>query len=190
MASEKPTLIPTSRDRLRASSKPILRALASAHDAITRAGYVVGASLVAFMAASFCYEVVARYAFGAPTSWANALVSYALCVAIFIAMPELTRLNAHIAINLLVDRLSPRNAARLSQLIRLLAVVACALAAAICINETWRQYLDNIDTISVYPVPKWWITAFIPYGMLSASIYFTRQLCGEQTTDADERGLL
>src|SRR5262245_21445792 len=93
------------------------RKLADLHDALTAASFAASAAVLAAIAFSFCYEVVARYFFGAPTSWANAFVSYFLCAAIFLAVPELTRRRAHVAINLLLDRLAPRPADMLTRLI-------------------------------------------------------------------------
>jgi TRAP-type mannitol/chloroaromatic compound transport system permease small subunit len=81
------------------------RRLAGLHDAITSASFAVAAAVLGTIAFSFCYEVAARYFFAAPTSWANAFVSYLLCAAIFLAIPELTRRRAHVAINLLLIRL-------------------------------------------------------------------------------------
>jgi TRAP-type C4-dicarboxylate transport system permease small subunit len=151
-----------------------------AHDRVTQASYNFGLVLVAFMVLAFCYEVTARYGFDAPTSWASALVSYALCLAIFSAMPELTRTGAHVAIGVLIDRASPQAARRLAMLIRLLAALACLFAGAICLNVCWEEYRDGIETMSVYPLQKWWITLFIPYGLLSSSLYFLRQVLGEE----------
>ena len=131
---------------------------------------------MAAIAFSFCYEVAARYFFAAPTSWANAFVSYLLCAAIFLAVPELTRRRAHVAINLLLDRLSPQRAAMLNRVIRAAGAAACLLAAWITGNATLDQFNLGIDTISAYPIPKWWVSIFIPYGMLSSGLYFLRQL--------------
>ena len=39
------------------------------HDRLTKAGFALAAVLVAGIAASFCYEVVVRYFFDAPTAW-------------------------------------------------------------------------------------------------------------------------
>jgi TRAP-type C4-dicarboxylate transport system permease small subunit len=131
---------------------------------------------MAAIAFSFCYEVTARYFFSAPTSWANAFVSYLLCAAIFLAVPELTRRRAHVAINLLLDRASPQGARVLNRLVRAAGAAACLLAAWIGANETLNQIALGITTISTYPVPKWWVSIFIPYGMLSAGLYFLRDL--------------
>ena len=156
------------------------RRLAELHDAVTRASFAGAAAVLAAIAVSFCYEVAARYFFAAPTSWANAFVSYLLCAAIFLAVPELTRRRAHVAINLLIDRASPQWAHRLTRLIRLAGAVACLLATWISANATLDQIALGIDTISAYPIPKWMVSIFIPYGMLSAGLYFLRDLIGDE----------
>ena len=43
-------------------------------------------------------------------------------------------------------------------------------------NATLDQFNLGIDTISTYPVPKWWVSIFIPYGMFSSGLYFLRDL--------------
>ena len=156
--------------------QPLWRRLADLHDAITAASFAGSAIVLAAIALSFCYEVVARYFFAAPTSWANAFVSYFLCAAIFLAVPELTRRRSHVAINLLLDRLPPSRALALNRLIRAAGAVACLLATWIAANATIEQISLGIETISAYPVPKWWVSIFIPYGMLSAGLYFVRDL--------------
>ncbi len=155
------------------------RKLADLHDAITSASFAGAAAVLGAIAFSFCYEVAARYAFDAPTSWANAFVSYLLCAAIFLAVPELTRRRAHVAINLLVDRLSPKSALQLNRVIRASGATACLLATWISGNATFDQFALGIDTISTYPIPKWWVSIFIPYGMLSSGIYFLRDLLSD-----------
>jgi TRAP-type C4-dicarboxylate transport system permease small subunit len=163
---------------------PILQRLAGWHDLVTQASFAASAAVLAAIAVSFCYEVAARYLFSAPTSWANALVSYLLCAAIFLAVPELTRRRAHVAITLLLDRLAPRPALLLSRLIRGAGTAACLLAAWFTANATLDQFVSGIDTISAWPVPKWWVSIFIPYGMLSAGLYFLRDFI----TDEAARG--
>lgn len=158
---------------------PFWRRLADLHDAITSASFAGAAAVLGAIAFSFCYEVTARYAFDAPTSWANAFVSYLLCAAIFLAVPELTRRRTHVAINLLVDRLSPGSALLLNRVIRASSTAACLLATWISGNATFDQFALGIDTISTYPIPKWWVSIFIPYGMLSSGLYFLRDLLSD-----------
>jgi TRAP-type C4-dicarboxylate transport system permease small subunit len=155
------------------------RRLAGLHDAVTSASFAGSAAVLGAIAFSFCYEVAARYFFAAPTSWANAFVSYLLCAAIFLAVPELTRRRAHVAINLLLDRLSPNRAAVLNRTIRAAGATACLLATWISANATLDQFNLGIDTISTYPIPKWCVSVFIPYGMLSSGLYFLRDLVSD-----------
>jgi TRAP-type C4-dicarboxylate transport system permease small subunit len=167
-------------DTTASGMRPVWRKLAGLHDALTSASFAGAAALLAAIAFSFCYEVAARYFFAAPTSWANAFVSYLLCAAIFLAVPELTRRHAHVAINLLLDRLSPKRAALLNRVIRAASAMACLLATWISANATLEQINLGIDTISSYPIPKWLVSIFIPYGMLSSSLYFLRELLSDE----------
>ena len=159
---------------------PFWRKLAGLHDALTSASFAASAAILAAIAISFCYEVAARYFFSAPTSWANAFVSYFLCAAIFLAVPELTRRRAHVAINLLLDKLPAGQAILLTRAIRAAGAAACLLATWITANATLDQIAIGIDTISAYPIPKWWVSIFIPYGMLSSGLYFLRDLLSDE----------
>ncbi len=154
--------------------------LAAGHDALTRAGFVGAAVCLAAIVGAYCYEVVARYFLSAPTVWANALVSYALCAMVFLAMPELSRQKAHIVLNLLPDRLSPQRAASLQRVIRFVAVAACLFAAWFSADATISQYAQGIETMSAWPIPKWPLSMVIPYGMLSTSLYFLRQVSSNE----------
>jgi TRAP-type C4-dicarboxylate transport system permease small subunit len=154
----------------------LLRQLAAAHDLVTRAGFGAAALCVAVITGSFCVEVVARYFFNAPTSWATPLVTYSLCAMIFLALPELTRQAAHIAINILVDKASGTVAHVLRGGACVLAAVACLLAAWFSADASWGQYEQDIWTQPPFDVPKWSISLLIPYGMLNAALHFLRQL--------------
>ncbi len=162
--------------------------LSSAHDAVTAASFQLAVMCLGIISVAFCYEVVARYAFNAPTVWANPLVSYLLCAMIFLALPELTRTSQHISINILIGALSAPIAALLQQVIRAIGLVACIFAAWITAGETGAQITGNIWTISYFPVPKWLISIFIPYGLLSAALYFLRQIAGDRASPIEETG--
>ena len=146
------------------------------HDAITRSGHKLAALIVILIAVAFCYEVGARYFFNAPTSWANALVSYLLCPLIFLAMPEQTRRHAHIAITVLVDRTEKKWRRLWRILISAIAAATCLAVFWISANETWTQFRDGVLTVATFEIPKWWLSIFIAYGLLSSALYFLREL--------------
>lgn len=162
-----------------AGRRGLLGELARAHDAVTVASFQLAVACLGLIALAFCYEVVARYVFNAPTVWANPIVSYLLCAMIFLAMPEMTRTAQHININILVDALPAASARFMVIIIRLIGCAACLLGAWITGTETSAQLASGIQTISFFPIPKWIVSIFVPYGMLSAGLYFIRQLLGE-----------
>ncbi len=69
---------------------PIAR-LAAAHDALSSLGFAIAAGCLGIIVCSYCYEVVSRYFFNAPTIWAGPLVAYMLCALVFLAAPDITR---------------------------------------------------------------------------------------------------
>jgi len=160
--------------------------IGAAHDVVTGIGFGGAALCNALIAVSFCYEVVSRYFFNAPTEWATPLVTYSLLAMIFLALPELTRRAAHIVINLLLDRATGTSARVLHAGIRVAAATACLLAAWFSADATLGQFGQRVWTNPPLAVPKWVISAFIPYGMLSAGIYFLRQLFTGRMPSASE----
>lgn len=162
----------------------MLKRLGEFHDRLTAAGLACAAAFVALIAAAFWYEVVSRYFFSSPTVWAYAVAGYALCPMIFLSMPAMTQRGAHIAICYLVDRLPVAYGRILARTLIFIAAAVCLVCAWICAEETWRQYLREVETISAFPLPKWWISVFIPYGMLLSALHFLRQFAGRAPVPA------
>jgi TRAP-type C4-dicarboxylate transport system permease small subunit len=150
-----------------------LRAL---HDRVTAIGFAGAAISVGLITFSFWYEVIARYFLAAPTVWAYAVASYALCPMIFLAMPEMTRRGAHIVIEYLVESLPRKLQQPLARTVTLATALVCLMGAWITGAETWRQYDQGIETVLALAIPKWWVSIFVPYGLLSSAIYFFRRL--------------
>jgi len=173
----------------RSGRRGLLKSLADFHDGLSAISFQLAVGCLGVITVAYCYEVAARYAFNAPTVWANPLVSYLLCATIFLALPELTRTSEHISINILVDALPPPVAAVFNQLIRLVGSFACMLGAWITMTETGAQITGGIWTISYFPVPKWMVSIFIPYGFASAGIHLLRQLAGDRHAASTSGGL-
>jgi TRAP-type C4-dicarboxylate transport system permease small subunit len=165
----------------------VLGRLASFHDGMSRISFSAAMVALSVIAISFCYEVAARYFFDAPTIWANPFASYALCAGIFLAMPELTRTSSHISLNFLEDALNPVDGRRLRRFLQALSAAVCGLAAWIAGESAWNDYTIGIVTNTYYPIPKWWLSAIIPYGLASSAVYFLRQAAagGEATAKSE-----
>jgi TRAP-type C4-dicarboxylate transport system permease small subunit len=152
-----------------------MRSLATFHDSTSRWLFALAGCALGLAAALYCLEVVMRYGFGAPTTWTGETVQYALAVMIFCALPDVTRRNAHVAIDILPEILSPKSSVWLSRMCALLAFSACGAAGWIVAGEAIRQFERGLMTNAANPIPRWWITAVIATGFLSAALHFVRQ---------------
>ncbi len=161
---------------MKQSARTVAAHLAAIHEKASIASYWAAGVCLIVIAFSFCYEVVSRYFFNAPTAWASPLVSYSLIAMIFLALPEITRRAEHIYINLLIDALSPWYARKLESFVRFLAASTCLFAAWFSANETLQQFTQEVWTVPPLAVPKWTVSIWIPYGMLGAATHFLRQL--------------
>jgi TRAP-type C4-dicarboxylate transport system permease small subunit len=47
------------------------------------------------------------------------------------------------------------------------------------LDETIRQFEKEIMVMAVNPIPKWWVSMVLPYGLLGAAFYFLRQFLDE-----------
>ncbi len=90
-------------------------------------------------------------------------------------MPEQTRRRAHIAITILVDRAGPARRRLWYALLATISAATCFAVFWISASETWAQFRDGVLTVATYEIPKWWISIFIAYGLLSSALYFLRE---------------
>lgn len=148
--------------------------LGRAHDAVTQAGFFLAKLCLVSIVGSYTFETVARYAFASPTSWSNEVVGYALCIGTFLAMPELTRRNGHIAITFVLETLPPRPRRWLGAAIAVVAGLVCLAIAGISFQENVRQVVKEVVVVAMNPFPKVWISAWITYGFLSSGLHFLR----------------
>ena len=154
----------------------VLSALTRAHDGVTDIGFHVARLCLGIIVFAYCFEVVSRYFFNAPTWWADEAVSYSLSIGCFTMMPHVTRMKGHVAVTLIVDLLSPARARPIYWFIYLLGFIACGVAAWISLDENIRQVVKDVQLMKVKPLPKIWISAWITYGFASSALYFLRFL--------------
>ena len=152
-----------------------MRPLAKLHDATSRGLFLLAGGALAAAVCLYVFEVVARYLFDAPTTWSGEAVQYALAVMIFAGLPEITRRKAHVAIDMVPEALTGRAALWLGRINLAVAAAACGLAGAIVAREAAKQFERGLMTNAAHPIPRWWITALIAAGLLSAALHMARQ---------------
>ena len=83
--------------------KTLIIIIAKALDFISYVAAALAAIGLALITGSYIFEVFSRYVLASPTAWASDFVGYALCAVTFLALPQVTRDKAHVAVSILVD---------------------------------------------------------------------------------------
>jgi TRAP-type C4-dicarboxylate transport system permease small subunit len=140
---------------------------------------ILSALLLAGIVTLFVMEIFMRYAMNAPTKWSNDVISFIMPAMIFLALPEVTRRNQHIAITFLVEAMGDDVAAKWGRVLALVSAVVAALAAWIVASSALKQFSTGILTNTVIQVPKWALLSPIAFSFgVVALIFLTTALIG------------
>ena len=147
-----------------------------------------------FVTAGFMltYEVIARYFFSAPTIWAAELSQFTLIWGSLLAMAWLLGARRHIAVDALVDLLSPEQ----RRFTEAFAMLCIAAFSAVVTWKGWDIFLDSFErgrtTGSMLDLPTWVTELAVPAGFallfLQALLEAYRALTGQRDTGAPHGG--
>jgi C4-dicarboxylate transporter, DctQ subunit len=123
---------------------------------------------LAFMTLLTFVQVVLRYGFGTGYVWSLEATTYAFAWLVLVGMSYGVRTGAHIAVDLVTSRLSPRAA-------RVVAAVALACGLTYCALMIYGSsvFLDRLMTLGNnardIPLPRWLLTGIMPiaFGLLA-----------------------
>jgi C4-dicarboxylate transporter DctQ subunit len=132
--------------------------------------------------AMITYEVIARYVFLAPTTWAEEISEFFQIWATYLAAAYVLKHNDLIRITFLLDRAKP-GIRRLLESISLLAVAVFCLVAIWYGMEILLESIEqNRHTATILGVPKWATESAIPLGalmlLMQAVVHFVRLFDG------------
>lgn len=161
-----------------------VRFLTTAHDYLTELAAILAAVGLISIVGSYVYEVITRYIFNSPTAWASDYVSYALAASVFLALPKVTKDRGHVAVTILVDIIPEKAAAIVHTIVSVIGFLSLSLAAWISFQENLRQYTRNIETLAMVPIPVWWVSSFITFGLFLSAFHMLRQASpGQRSVD-------
>lgn len=124
-------------------------------DKLSAASGALAAGLLALFTAMVGYDVLARFLFNAGTTWATEVGTYLFVGLVFLGLAEAQRANAHVQVEILVDRLSPerRRFAEVTGLwLSLFFVLVCAWQAA---RFTWGEFVNGTRDWGLLSTPQW-----------------------------------
>ena len=130
---------------------PVVRGI----DKLSAFGGFISAIALGVMTAIVCYEVVSRYVFNAPTTWVTEIGTYLFVATVFLGLAAAQRANAHIQVEILVDRLNKeqRNFVELVGLwLGVLFVIVTAWHTA---RFTFLEYVHDSRDWGLLGTPQW-----------------------------------
>ena len=85
--------------------------------------------IIIFTMAAVTYEVIMRYFLNRPTLWVVEVSGYSLLFITFLGAAWVLRRGGHVRIDLLTNRLKPRNQIRLNIITSIMAAIICLVIA-------------------------------------------------------------
>ncbi len=118
------------------------------------AGFIAAISL-AFLTIIVCYEVIARFVFNAPTTWVTEVGTYVFVAIVFLGFAVAQRANAHIQVEVLVDRLSKEKRAFIELVGLWLGILFISIAAWQTARFTFLEYVHDARDWGLLGTPQW-----------------------------------
>ena len=146
--------------------------------------------MFAIMIIVFC-DVIMRYAFNQPFSWAYDLISIYLMAGIFfLVLSEAYASNAHVSVDILQQKF-PEPVKRLTE------IVTCIVGIIVFSLIAWLGWLRAIDAFKsgdvmagAIPWPMWPSIALVPFGAGVITIRLALHLVGHVLSLATGRSLV
>lgn len=133
--------------------------------------YVAG-FMILLMAFMITYDVIMRYFFLKPTSWALDFTGYFMVYSTFMAAGWLLKENIHVRITMFSDFVNESIRKILMLIINIIGVVVSALIAWQGAIEVWYYLSNNLVLVRPVAVPKFLVFLPIPFGALMLLVYF------------------
>ena len=142
---------------------------------IDRISYLLGRIsevVVVLLIASMLYEVVARYVFGAPTLWAFDIAYMSTGALFVLGAAQTLRQDAHVRIDVLSSRFSPRVRGMIDGVAFLLVLCPIfAMLAKIAGQKAWRAFISGeVETVSPWAPLMWPFYSVLAIGLAALAL--------------------
>lgn len=141
--------------------------LLSLIDRVSAALARISELVVVLLIASMLYEVVARYVFGAPTLWAFDIAYMSTGALFVLGAAQTLRQDAHVRIDVLSSRFSPRLRGAIDGVAFLLILCPIfAMLARIAGQRAWRAFVNGeVETVSPWAPLMWPFYSILTLGL-------------------------
>ncbi len=145
---------------------PVIAAFTGAITATNRAAFYIAISLVYLIVPVMLIDVVARYAFNAPTVWGMEFATLLFGPYFLLAGPYVLHLKGHVAMDILRQRLKLQ-ADRMVELVNLPIIIAfCGILLWFSVPAAVDSFNYGETSFSAWNPPIWWTKAAVPISLL------------------------
>jgi TRAP-type C4-dicarboxylate transport system permease small subunit len=138
----------------------------------------VSAALVLIASIVITMNVVMRYIFNDPLSWADQFAAYFLVYLCFLGAPWVLTLREHVAIDIVRTSLSESVDRYLVFVVDLVALIYCACFTILGARELFRIWTQGTLFMDVVAMPQWPVYAVIPLGSFILTLQLLFGLVG------------
>ena len=136
-------------------------------------------------------DVIMRYVFNKPFSWAYDLISmYLMAGVFFLVLSEAYTTRAHVSVDILQQKFSP-------PMIRLSEIVTCVVGITVFSLITYLGFLRTVDSFQsadvmagAIPWPMWPSIGMVPFGAGLITLRLTAHLIGHVLSLATGRAVI
>ena len=148
----------------------------SALDLLIDALAIVAGALLCALVAVILVDVVARYLRWFSLAWGLEASEYMLYAITFLGAPWVLRERGHIAIELVVERLSGRARRVAARAVHVLGALVCSVLFVFACVVLWRSYQSGTMVHKSFVFPEWLVYAGMPPVFLLLVIIYLRAL--------------
>ena len=133
-----------------------------------------------------------RYFFASPTIWASETAGYMQLYFAFLVAAWVLKRGAHVKMDLVVNRISPRKAAIVNAVTSFIGAIVFIIIAYYSLRHTIYVYNIDYRTTTIMRVPQYLITLIIPFGsfllFIEFLVQFWKNLSSRKTLPDTRRG--
>ncbi len=136
---------------------------------------VLGAIIIVFVFVTVSLEVVLRYFLHNPMNWVVQTAQYSLIFITFLGAAWVLRLDKHVTMEIVLNRLQPRNQNLLRAITSIAGALICLVLVIYGIQVTLDLFQRGIYDPQVLDVPMAPLVAVIPLGSFMLFLQFLRR---------------
>src|SRR4030042_3402894 len=141
-----------------------VRVIFDVFDTIINLTAVITCLLILLMMLSVGFDVAMRYFFVWPQAWVLETTEISLLYMTFLGAAWVLRMDGHVKMDLLLNRLNYSSRFLLNGITSLLCSIMCFIVTWYSLQFTWDQYVRNVRMTTVLGIPNAPTVGIIPIG--------------------------